>query len=238
MPVCKACGAERKLIQAHIIPKAWSPTIDQDGRPPKIISDNGFPKRAPIGIYDSDIVCAECEKVFAKLDDYATKALLTGQRESVFDIAFAYPCADRLTILKFVASLMLRANWSDQDAYRKVKLGSYTEKLRGLVFHDAPVTEIDVIISEYDQGSVPWFGPYKQRMDQARFWVLSAARFAFWIKVDQRKLPSEFSGISLRTGVKLLSVIREWKSSKQKKSMADLARKVQAKFGPLWKSHS
>ena len=76
---CKGCGEDKKLIKAHIIPEAFFMGLRfGNDEVPLIISGKSgeHPKRSPIGEYDKNILCHDCEGVFQKLDDYGARVLL------------------------------------------------------------------------------------------------------------------------------------------------------------------
>ena len=74
--ICKFCGLDRPLIKAHIIPKAFFMPLRKGKKPAKLISQNGYPKKSHIGVYDKEILCNVCEKKFQLWDDYGQKLLL------------------------------------------------------------------------------------------------------------------------------------------------------------------
>lgn len=93
---CKFCHQERKLIEAHVIPRSFF-EIDL-ANPPRLASnkDGVFPKRSPAGMYDTQLVCEDCERLFSPFDDYAQRLLLANRdaAEPIYDgeqlIAYVY----------------------------------------------------------------------------------------------------------------------------------------------------
>lgn len=78
---CALCNQPtQKFAESHIIPRwmyEWMcEQLPENGREMKIISayPNEYEKRSRIGVYD-DFVCAGCEGIFQKWDDYAAKIL-------------------------------------------------------------------------------------------------------------------------------------------------------------------
>jgi hypothetical protein len=69
------CVQEGALAKAHIVPKAFYPIIPDE---PLMLLSGGKdhrPKRAPIGIYDENLLCESCEARFSRLDDEAARVL-------------------------------------------------------------------------------------------------------------------------------------------------------------------
>ena len=70
--LCKLCLQSKKLINSHIIPESFF------GKNTFLIAeDSPFKEKRPIGIYDKNILCAECDNFIGKkdvasfnLDDY------------------------------------------------------------------------------------------------------------------------------------------------------------------------
>lgn len=78
MDTCRLCGQKRKLVKSHIVPAAFfREVVDGDERLLVVGSGpDGVPKRAPIGVYDANILCDACEDKFSILDDYGAKILI------------------------------------------------------------------------------------------------------------------------------------------------------------------
>ena len=74
---CSLCGCDKKLINAHVIPRSFHEPMKQGGQTPIIITSKPgeYPKRSPIGVYDKEIVCENCEAIFSPWDDYGNKFL-------------------------------------------------------------------------------------------------------------------------------------------------------------------
>jgi len=77
--ICRYCSQLKPLVKAHIIPEAFFRAIGKGGEALLLITDvasSPHPKRAPIGVYDNQILCDPCERRFDKVDAYGTKTLL------------------------------------------------------------------------------------------------------------------------------------------------------------------
>jgi hypothetical protein len=86
MPRCCFCEQERKLIRAHIIPEAFFRANRDESNELYILSSRSkdFARRARVGEYDEDLLCAECEQKFQDYDDYAARVLLE-QFDALFE---------------------------------------------------------------------------------------------------------------------------------------------------------
>lgn len=74
---CKFCLQNKPTIDAHIIPKCFFKPL-LGGKPPIAVSlsHESFPKRIPIGIYDKELVCIDCEGLWNDYDDYVCKFII------------------------------------------------------------------------------------------------------------------------------------------------------------------
>jgi hypothetical protein len=129
--LCKFCHQEGKLIEAHVIPRSFFEI--EPGNLPRVASnkDGVFPKRAPAGIYDPQLVCENCERLFSRFDDYAQRLLLTN-REAAKPIylekqaiAYVYEQYDYKDLKLFFLSLLWRASESSHCFYQHIKLGPH-----------------------------------------------------------------------------------------------------------------
>ncbi|MCD6671175.1 hypothetical protein LT068_19635, partial [Vibrio cholerae] len=73
------------MIKAHIIPEFFFVSMKSGNKPLKVITNilGVYPKKAPIGIYDRNILCSECENRFQKIDDYALRILIAEEDKQI-----------------------------------------------------------------------------------------------------------------------------------------------------------
>jgi hypothetical protein len=72
---CKLCRENGPFAKAHIVPKAFYSIVLGD--PLRVLSGKAGhrPRRAPVGIYDEQLICRSCESEHSYLDDYAIRVL-------------------------------------------------------------------------------------------------------------------------------------------------------------------
>ena len=103
-----------------------------------------FPKKRPIGEYDPEILCKECEKTFGEWDDYAFDLLVNrfSQFTHVVDesteIAYYKKDYDYGKLKLFCISVLWRAGISQRDYFKAVDLGNHEPTLRELIHSRAP----------------------------------------------------------------------------------------------------
>jgi hypothetical protein len=75
---CKFCKKDKKLIKAHVVPEAFFRELKSGKKSPVLVDDspNTFPKRSPIGVYDKNLVCIDCESLFGNWDNYGQSFIL------------------------------------------------------------------------------------------------------------------------------------------------------------------
>lgn len=131
MSHCLYCGQERTLVKAHIIPEAFFRDIRGDASTLYFVMNepSAHPKRAPIGLYDKQILCGQCEKAFQNVDDYAA-ALLIRERDSAFErrshngrTIYVAEQFDYHRMKLFIVSVLWRASVSTQQYFSRVNLG-------------------------------------------------------------------------------------------------------------------
>src|SRR4030095_13891227 len=93
----------------------------------RISPENVGPARQQLGEFDSSILCAECDGILGRFDDYVIELcqkfeqLHTKHQPDAFEL----PQADRELFAKFVLSVLWRASISKRPSVAVVKLGPY-----------------------------------------------------------------------------------------------------------------
>lgn len=231
MPICQLCKNDRKLIKAHIIPRAfWRlPQADKDAA--KIISNTAgsWPKTTRIGVYDEEILCEACDGKLGVLDQHATESLLQCGPSETFKMNGAsvgriYGAADPKILTKFIASVAWRAAVSQQDFFKSVALGTY-ENTIALWLNDscsAPAG-IRAVLAEFDVAQVPMLDPHQTRDEGVRFWVIYADRFIFYMQADKRTMSEPMRLRALEAGKPVTSIVRSWHNSKERRILIKIA---------------
>lgn len=199
------------------------------------------PKRSRIGVYDKNILCASCDNEFNEFDQPAKETLLSGNKSTVLTdrgnpLVFEYVDSSAVAIAKFALSVLLRASWSNTEFFRSVNLGPYENIITQYLFDGVEKPScLDVLLAEYDLPTVPTMDPHETRFDGVRFWWLGADRFEFYIRTDKKVTPNALRNISLFSREKAFSIVRSWRESKQRAVAQDLTKKIENRYGKLWK---
>jgi hypothetical protein len=160
------------LIDAHIIPAAFCREMRSPGETTLyLLSKNtaDHTKRSPIGPYDPQILCRECEDQFEKLDDYAAR-LLIRDRDTAFQRqivgeheVYVAESVDYAQLKLFVISVLWRASASGLPFFRRIDLGPRLARARQM-------------LEESDPGTPAEFATF----------------FTRWIKTPGKQLPPKF----------------------------------------------
>ena len=142
---CRLCDKDKKLIKAHIIPeflykdlKLYAPDSSGQGRLHGIRNTNGnienLKKGLPSGIYDSTILCKDCDSTILKeYDDYGKLIFtrLLGQRNNRESADFIELEISNYFLFKaFFISIFWRASISSRPEFTIVDLNRFDSRLK------------------------------------------------------------------------------------------------------------
>lgn len=231
--ICHYCRKEKKLIKAHIIPEAFFRRIRGEQNSLRLISnkENEFPKKAPIGVYDCNILCSECEKIFGAWDNYAqdflksippnSSPIIHGNKEVGYEVhKYNY---DLLKL--FFISLLWRAGISKHSFYAKVNLGPYEALLKKHIAQENPGTgdEFAVTLSKFNHHLVPFFDPHPEKFEAINYYRFYLGTYVAYIKIDKRQPPKFHSEVMMKPQAPLLIIGRELEGSKEFPLMKKIA---------------
>ena len=227
MPICIYCGEERKLIDAHIIPRSfWQ--VDYTWKEPLALIGNSEPlrpKRSQHGIYDNNILCADCDNRLGLLDQHVTENMLkkAGSVHAHGGAVLRYDNADPIKVFDFVLSIAWRASKSSHDYFKRVSLGPYENNAKAALMGDKDSrSKFDVLISEFNLKHTGFLNPHYGRFDGVRILTIYASRFTFYVKVDNQRIPYYFVPYIVTDGKPVFTIAREWEGSKQFQAMRQL----------------
>lgn len=238
MRQCRLCGTNAKLVKSHIIPEAFFRELRSEGEIPLLVTgrEGHFPKKAPIGVYDSELLCSACEALFSSGDSYGIDVLLS-QFDRYFNplhlaertLAFQGDDVDNIRLLRFLISVLWRASVSTQRFYGAVKLGPHEELAKNSMFESATPSTFNAVLSRWDDAedeSHPTTGmmnPHKERWDGVNAYRLYFGKVVAYVKVDKRNFSETFEPLSLQAGSPCRIVNRQLSTSKDLKAMRKTA---------------
>ena len=236
MSSCQLCGEESKLIKAHIIPEAFFRVLRiEEDTLTLITSTPGVrPKRAPIGVYDTKILCGPCERKFDHLDDYGINVLLV-QFHAWFKtieqngqvVAYRAEQVDQEKLLRFLVAVLWRASVSKQSFYGRVHLGPYESLARQTILR--PEAELPPVFSallsrwtyseENKSVAQSLMCPFRERWQGVNAYRMYLGEVVAYVKVDNRSFHLPLRNCALREQPGLNLVARSLEKSKDLKSM-------------------
>lgn len=175
--VCKFCNLNARYARSHIIPKAFY--VRSDLGPLHIFSNQleHEPKRSPVGVYDSELICRACEATYEYLDSYAAEKLKPWPRRSQLfkddiGLILKFPDgrlggywltkvdANRMKL--FFCFLTLRCAKTTREEYRITIPSEISRRLEeALRLQDASIADIHVLGSRFfDRKYVGTFSPW------------------------------------------------------------------------------
>jgi hypothetical protein len=209
---CKGCGESEKLIKAHIIPKSFFVSMKSSSKPLRIISNTlgAYPKKSPIGVYDKNILCGECEKKFQQIDDYGYRVLIgeeykqTPRYNKGKLIGYQINKIDVSKLKLFFIGILWRASISEEGHYSKVKIGSLEDKAQKLIWDEnsGEIDDFSFLLAKFDDVSN---GVSRIIMDPhpTSFFDVNYHQFYFYgyvlyIKTDSKETPIEWKTLISR----------------------------------------
>ena len=223
---CRFCNEEKSLVRSHIIPRSFFPkTIDGEG-PLQLLTnkDGEYSKKAPIGIYDKNILCLACEKNFDSPDNYAHELLIKHRSrltEIIHErsvIAYNIPEYDYSTLKRFFISILWRASVSTNSFYNRIRLGMFENTALECLksSNEIPAESFSVILSRYDHplGTV-MLDPHPSKVEGINFNRFYLGGYIAHIKTDNRKTPTPMSEIMMHPGTPLTIIAKNLETSKE-----------------------
>lgn len=195
---CKLCGQNRRLIEAHVIPRSFFRLDPSEQKPARLVTNakGRYPQNVPKGVYDKGILCESCERVFSPWDDYAADLFvknwgaiqkLTAGSEQV---GYGLPAFDYSKLKLFFLSVLWRAAVSSHPMFDNVDLGLREPILRQSILSGDPgdMNYFGVVLQAFDDENVGMLNPQSERLKGLRFVRFYLAHIILFVKVDWRPL--------------------------------------------------
>lgn len=236
MGICKGCGQESKLIKAHAIPESFFKALANcQGMIKQLSNTQGsYPKKSPIGPYDENILCRQCEDRFQECDDYGQKILLKEEanHRAITDrgriVGYAIQNVNYAKFKRFLLTILWRASISNHEYYSKVDLGSYETKLKRMIWDNeiGKPNEFPFIIAKFNDESLgkTMLDPERVRWDQVTYYKFYLYGFIVHIKVDNRNSPQRFKGFEVLGDGNIIVISRDLQQSSELQAMIKIAR--------------
>jgi hypothetical protein len=234
--ICKGCGEDKALIDAHIIPKAFFMNLRKDSNHLNVIGGNNYGrvKRSFKGEYDQNILCKKCDSVFESYDDYAIKLLINKENE-VREVRKNGECVgwevdfNYSKFYKFLLSVLWRASISKRPFFELINLGVHENIIKNEIF-SADVnlnSRYNFLLSVFSSDSIldlekTILGPYSIKINGVNYCKVYLLGYVAWLKVDSRPTPKELIKFIAKDGECLKIIENSFISSKERASIVSI----------------
>jgi hypothetical protein len=242
--ICRLCGRDAQLIDAHVIPRPFFGEVDGGKQRVKVLANRPgeYPKRLPIGFYDPELLCANCDnEVLGQWDEYGVQVLLqerellVPQPNAAAPVAFLRQDYDYTRLKLFFLSVLWRANESSLPFFGKVSLGPYRRPLFEMIYAGDPgqPETFSVLLSVFTNNNVipaigtPILDPHRERWDGVNAYRLSFGVVTAYVKVDRAIFGDSFNRLVLRPNEPLTFIAREFGEASERHVARSIARSPQ-----------
>lgn len=231
---CKLTGEEGEGVRAHIIPRSFYNIDPEEKLPSKILTnvEGQYARRSHVGIYDSEIVTDQGERLFSPWDDYAKELLIDRRQEQTVmmrsgeAIGFEQKEFDFERLKLFFLSVLWRASVTSQPFFYGVNLGPHEAIIRDILLRSSVNDSdgYDVTIARWagDPDSMGMLNPHSTRFDKIRYIQMYIYQYIVYIKVDKQNSNHIFDRIRMKFGQPLRIIGRDLESSKERNIMIKL----------------
>lgn len=200
------------MARAHIIPRSFFKQLRIDDQMPKLLSvgpDSVTEHVYQSGIWDSNIVCRECEARFGPYDDHGIRVLRGVTKCPIFkdkddgnELSYVLQNASYARLKMFFLTVLWRAHWASHRFFSQVDLGPYADKLAVHIRSDTapPPEEFSVYLYHlrdfpYPGSMMPVIRQSTPQINLYRFYfpnvvaviVVGNKQFPAWMKPWQLK---------------------------------------------------
>ena len=231
---CKLCGLDKKLVKAHIIPEAFFRPLRSGKNAPFLIRPGDYVKRAPIGVYDKTILCADCEAKFGVWDDYGQSLLIQNFNDAqsfekdgiVYGYIFESYDYEKLKL--FFISVLWRASVSTLEFFKTVSLNVFEDRAKDHIQNNNPgsADDFSVMLARFDEldGQRSILNPQPTRFKSINFFVFYLTGFVAYIKVDKRKITGDQRKFIMSPEQVLPIVRRPFDESQERRLLVKVAK--------------
>jgi hypothetical protein len=226
------------MAKSHVIPTSlYGNSLNDTLGPAKIVSDvpGKYSRKTLTGIYETNVVCHECEAMFSPWDDYANKLLIRTEPDKIMGPqgelgAYVYQNVNYKLLKLFFVSLLWRAHHATHDMFSAVKVGRKFEKnLRNMITTGIPgaAETFAVVVARFDHDLADgFFHSFHERYDGVGVYRISFSRHAAYVKVSSRDSARFFKPMILSPDQTFRIIARDFQSSNELGVMRELIGKI------------
>lgn len=218
--LCRLCERQKKLIEAHVIPRCLHAPLKTTNPMLTLSKDPSVhPRGSHTGEYDTSILCAECDNVLGQWDDYACDLLIYKVPEQKVQTR---PNGQQYYFLRdyhyaqfkiFFLSVLWRMSISTRPMFQTVSLGPFESQLRQKLLHEDPggAEDFAVFIYRYvdELGRSTMLGTRAERLEGIKVYNVGLPGYLAVVKVDDQRLPLPVGPLVLARGKPLTIGVRD-----------------------------
>ena len=236
--ICKYCDTDKKLMDAHILPKCFFKTLKKGNDFDFLVYNSRYKGKIKSGVFDRNILCVDCDNLFSKYEKETIKLFrldLSKYVKSISDCsgtAFYYSIPDNVInpkyIVLFFISFLWKCSISTRTECSDINLGIYEN-----IFKNALKTEtipdcFDITMAYFCDdatGKESTSFPIRTRSENGiNYYEFYFNGFDIRIKVDKRTInPFKISSIQNK-GILILER-KDFANCSYRKSLIKMAHK-------------
>jgi len=193
-----------------------------------------YTQRIPKGIYDKEILCADCDGIFSPWENHAHKVLIQNFSEEIAiswngqKIAYNITDFDYKLFKLFFISLLWRASISKNIFYHRISVGPFEQNLKDMILADdpGPPQTFAVTLAKFSDPNITVImDPHPEKLNGINYFRFYLTGFVAYIKVDDRPVPDFLRDFYLLPDTPLPVILRDFHHSKDGALMKDIFRK-------------
>ncbi len=211
MPLCKVCGQQvAKLIRCHIYPDSLTKEAAGEERKLVGMSLTNGPRAsyAMAGLFDDNLACLDCERLFGRADDYAImfrRRALALSLPTVRWGAASLPTfeGDPARLHSFAMNTLLRAHLSDRwelNAVNEPEIAQ--EALQALHGGQSTIDggrEVSIVVTRSALAGL-YATPHRRDFGGHPVFVIQLPNMMFFVALSTAGVGPAFSHMALRPG--------------------------------------
>ncbi len=236
------------MIKSHIVPRAFYKPMLQGSGYAKVITNKpgSYDTNTHNGIYDTSLVCENCERLFDRYDKHASSVLLEtdwdndpahlSSDHSKSLLAYMLPSTRGPCLKMFAMMTLWRMAASDRPEYENISIGPHLKRLRDTIVRKENGGHEDwsVVLSRFTGPPLtqPDIDPKKAFLNSHSVRICGCncikmylADIIIHIKVDQRYFERPMSTFVISDGQPLYVIARSFESSKELSALYKIVNK-------------
>jgi len=191
---CVRCG-EKKTIKAHLIPQVFCKEVQVGKAHATGVGEDGKFHVTQSGTFDKEILCAKCDGILEKLEDYTAK-ILRLIRENSIGLQIGPKVVSGIEnekILRFCAGILWKYSITKEE-YGKIDLYGFQDEVYRIAYSEQEIPEwFNVAMFRLqthpnDSGVFAYRAPLIDRKNRVRLYRFMLGGCLFFVKVHRKKM--------------------------------------------------